>query len=296
MTDDAQAIPPAEPRPLCFVIMPVSDPPGYQPGHFRQVHEDIVCPACDQAGFEAHRADQVRQSNLIHLDILQKLLDAPMAVCDLSTHNPNVLFELALRQAFDQPVALIQEQGTPQIFDIAPLRYTEYRRELLYHDVPDDQRAIAAAITDTYNAHKLGQGIHSIVRLLALGKPAQLPSLTEPQAAVELQKVILAEIASLREDIERGLGRHGEESESPAFVAHRLTKIHKGLAEVEGKLEIASLPLLQRYDSWVADLMTELAGLSSDTGSPEEICRLRNYAEAVRAKIRREAGRRARKQ
>ena len=40
-----------------------------------------------------------------------------------------------LRQAFDKPTVLVQEVGTEKIFDIAPLRYTEYRRELKYREV-----------------------------------------------------------------------------------------------------------------------------------------------------------------
>jgi len=60
--------------------MPVTDSDGCVKGHFRHVYDDILGPACDQAGFSAVRADMVKQSNLIHLDILQKLLNAPMAV------------------------------------------------------------------------------------------------------------------------------------------------------------------------------------------------------------------------
>lgn len=58
-------------KPICFVIMPVTDPEGYVKGHFRHVFDDIIAPACNRADFSAIRADSVKQSNLIHLDILQ---------------------------------------------------------------------------------------------------------------------------------------------------------------------------------------------------------------------------------
>ena len=114
----------------CFVIMPIGATEGYEDGHFQAVYEDIIKPAIDQAGYHPLRADEVNRTNLIHLDILQKLIAAPVAICDLSTRNPNVLFELGIRQAFDKPVILIQEKGTPKIFDIAPLRYLEYGKAL----------------------------------------------------------------------------------------------------------------------------------------------------------------------
>ncbi|MGN6898239.1 hypothetical protein ACTHT1_12455, partial [Neisseria sp. P0015.S002] len=81
-----------------------------------------ISPACEKSGFRACRADDVKATNLIQLDILKKLIEAPIAICDLSTRNPNVLFELGIRQAFDKPVVLIQEIGTPPIFDITGLR------------------------------------------------------------------------------------------------------------------------------------------------------------------------------
>lgn len=116
----------------CFVIMPISECEGYEKGHFKHVYEDIIKPAVEKAGYIAIRADEVNATNLIHLDILKKLIDTPIAVCDLSTRNPNVLFELGIRQAFDKPVVLIQEKGTQKIFDIAPLRYLEYSKDMKY--------------------------------------------------------------------------------------------------------------------------------------------------------------------
>lgn len=195
--------------PICFVIMPISDPRDYKPGHFRRVYEDIITPACERAKFRAIRADDIKESNLIHLDILEKLLDAPMAVCDLSSRNPNVLFELALRQAFDKPVALIREVGTPDVFDIGPLRYTEYRKERIYDEVLEDQQKIADAIRDTSVAHANGEGVNSIVKLLALGRAA-LPTVTGGEASAELNRIMLSEIEKLRGEI-RGL--HGKVNE-----------------------------------------------------------------------------------
>lgn len=160
--------------PECFVIMPIADPDGYDKGHFTKVYEDIFKPACEGSGYKPVRADEVKQTNLIHLDILQKLIESPMAICDLSSRNPNVLFELGLRQAFDKPTVLVQETGTPKIFDIAPLRYTEYRKELRYREVLEDQQFIVGAINATREATSKGEGVNSIVSILSLSKPAML--------------------------------------------------------------------------------------------------------------------------
>lgn len=160
----------------CFVIMPIGATEGYEDGHFQAVYEDIIKPAIDQAGYHPLRADEVNRTNLIHLDILQKLIAAPVAICDLSTRNPNVLFELGIRQAFDKPVILIQEKGTPKIFDIAPLRYLEYGKALKYRDVLKTQNALKVRIEETMIAKDDTSNVNSIVKLLALS-PAYLPKI-----------------------------------------------------------------------------------------------------------------------
>ena len=111
------------------------------------------------------------------MDILKKLIDAPIAVCDLSTRNPNVLFELGIRQAFDKPVVLIQEKGTPKIFDIAPLRYLEYSKEMKYHEVLESQKKLQEAIEATKGVENEADNINSIVKLMALSSSAVIPNL-----------------------------------------------------------------------------------------------------------------------
>lgn len=192
-------------KPECFVIMPISDPDGYEPGHFRHVYEDLFTPACDDAGYRAVRADEVRQTNLIHLDVLQKIIESPMALCDLSSRNPNVLFELGLRQAFDKPVVLVQEVGTLQIFDINPLRYASYRREMLYRQVIEDQREIGAAIKETKAAIGDNKSINSIVKLLSLTHPASLRSISDSDKESALLQVIMHELGNLRSEFKSAL-------------------------------------------------------------------------------------------
>ncbi len=193
----------------CFIIMPIADPEGYDKGHFKKVYEDIFKVACDNSGFHAIRADEVQQTNLIHLDILQKLIDSPMAICDLSSRNPNVLFELGLRQAFDKPTVLVQECGTPKIFDISPLRYTEYRKELKYREVLEDQESIGEALTATKKATDSGEGINSIINLLSLSSPASLKDITDNDSAKMLQ-IVMSEMNELRTDFRRTIKRMDE--------------------------------------------------------------------------------------
>lgn len=184
----------------CFIIMPIADHPDYKQGHFKRVYEDIFAPACRAAGYKPVRADDTKQANLIQLDILQKLLESPMAICDLSTRNPNVLFELGLRQAFDKPTILVQEEGTPKIFDINIFRYVEYRNGLDYRDVLADQRAIEEVLKETKKAVEEGKSVNSIIKLLSITNPASLQD-TSNFGDKEYFQVLMSELQGIKSSI-----------------------------------------------------------------------------------------------
>lgn len=182
----------------CFVIMPIADCDGYEKGHFAHVYDDIIKPAIDKTEFTAIRADEVKETNFIHLDILKKLIDAPIAVCDLSTRNPNVLFELGIRQAFDKPVVLIQEKGTPKIFDIAPLRYLEYSKEMNIMKFWKAKKVYKKPLKATKAAEGDSGNINSIVKLMALSSPAIIPNLDNSNKEVLALDVMRSQMNDLK--------------------------------------------------------------------------------------------------
>ncbi|MGR5175350.1 hypothetical protein [Vibrio mediterranei] len=203
----------------CFIIMPIADAEGYPNGHFKHVYDNIISPACDLAGFKPVRADEVKQTNLIHLDILKQLIEAPIAICDLSNRNPNVLFELGIRQAFDKPVVLIQEKGTPKIFDIAPLRYLEYCKEMKYHDVLSIQKELKDSIEATFEADGKQGNVNSIVKLLALNSPAQLPDIEHNRELLSLD-VMHAEMRQMKSLVENMAIRGGGSKSSIELIEY----------------------------------------------------------------------------
>lgn len=125
-----------------------------------------------------------------------------MAICDLTAQSPNVLFELGLRQAFDKPTVLVQDETSEFIFDIASLRHTIYRKSLRYREVLEDQKNIEIAIKSTYEARQKKEGVDSIVSLLSLNSPATLKEISNDENGKMLQ-ILLAEVQSLKSQIGR---------------------------------------------------------------------------------------------
>lgn len=133
----------------CFIIMPISTPDGYSENHFKQVYDTIIAPAVRKAGYEPYRVDDDRICDSIIDKILHNLVECEMAVCDLSSRNPNVMYELGIRQAYGKKVVLIQDEKSQHIFDISAINTVFYNSRRVYEDVIASQNEISEAIMST---------------------------------------------------------------------------------------------------------------------------------------------------
>lgn len=155
-----------ESKPKCFVMMPFSTPQGYPESHFYRVYDTIIKPAIDNAGFEPIKVDEDNICDRIIEKILRNIIDCEMAICDLSSRNPNVMYELGIRQAFDKKVVLIQDEKTERIFDVSGISTIQYNSARKYEDVLSAQNKISSAIIETYNSNNIAS-LMSLVNLEA---------------------------------------------------------------------------------------------------------------------------------
>lgn len=253
----------------CFVIMPFTDGEGYEKGHFLRVFEDVIEPAVKKCGYNAQRADQVQQTNLIHIDILHKLLDAPICICDLSTRNPNVLFELGIRQAFDKPVVLIQEKGTPKIFDITMLRILEYSKEMKYRDVLEIQNQLSDAINATIEAEKDSANVNSIVKLLSIN-PAIIPHLDKENKEDLTIDLLSSQVGDVRRMLEMALSDPKGLSHIRNFATVEFERISRKLEELKdlkNKGKLANEDYFKALD----ELREDVYNLRRLSSNPQEM-------------------------
>ena len=102
----------------CFVIAPIGDDGSPERIRSDQVLKYIIEPVVDSIGYVALRADQISKSGSITNQVIEHLIDDALVIADLTGHNPNVFYELALRHAIRKPVVLIIEEGEDIPFDI----------------------------------------------------------------------------------------------------------------------------------------------------------------------------------
>jgi hypothetical protein len=103
---------------VCFVIMPFSEtraehPERYWTSHFTDFLKPLI---------EEHPSLQAKRSSALRGDlrneIVTELITAPIVVADLTDSNPNVYWELGVRQSFRHGTITIAQVGTKLPFDI----------------------------------------------------------------------------------------------------------------------------------------------------------------------------------
>lgn len=150
---------------VAFVAMPFSEKTSnYPKGYFDEVLKHLITPAAVKANFNAKTAKKAG-SEVIQSTIVNDLDAADLVIVDLTEHNPNVLFELGMRIAFNKPVCLIRAKGTAPIFDIDHmLRVYDYNPCLWPSTLEQDIPALTEHISETWKGKGKERSYLSLLR------------------------------------------------------------------------------------------------------------------------------------
>lgn len=143
---------PEENRPHCGIIMPISAMlPEYDAAHWVRVKK-VIDEAIIEAGFTPRLVSDSDEIGVIHGHIVQNIYSDEIVVCDVSGKNPNVMFELGMRLAFDKPTVIVKDDLTDYSFDTSPIKHIPYRKDQRFDDVEDFKIKIAIAIKASVKA------------------------------------------------------------------------------------------------------------------------------------------------
>lgn len=138
----------SEQKQVCGIIMPISPIDGCSAEHWKQV-KDLLSEAILEAGFKPSLVSDADDSGIIQKRIVQNIYDNEIVVCDVSGKNPNVMFELGMRLAFDKPTIIVVDDKTSYSFDTAPIEHLQYPRDLCYYSIIDFKNKLKDKITAT---------------------------------------------------------------------------------------------------------------------------------------------------
>jgi hypothetical protein len=161
----------------CFVLMPFSvrdqDLPTYgDRNHWTEVYEGLIRPAVERCdGLICERDDIDVGSRAIVESIVTKIENAHLIVCDVSSFNPNVLFELGWTLRADRPYVLIKDDSTDFPFDLAQQYACTYEHRLqpigLQKDVEALSRALTATLSDPERRYSFVRHVELSLRAVA---------------------------------------------------------------------------------------------------------------------------------
>ena len=119
----------------CFIIMPITTPENCvdiygDPDHFKHVLDHLFIPAVEAANMTPI-PPIAKGADIIHAEIIKNIETAEFVLCDMSSLNPNVFFELGIRTAVNRPVALIRDDLTGKVpFDASMINNHTYSSSL----------------------------------------------------------------------------------------------------------------------------------------------------------------------
>ena len=136
---------------VCGIVMPISTIDGCDEGHWGEVLA-ILSDAIESSGFKPNIVSNADDVGIIQKRIIQNLYENPIVICDVSGKNPNVMFELGLRLAFDKPTIIVKDDKTQYSFDTAPIEHLDYPRDLRFSKILDFKSSLVKKIQATYEA------------------------------------------------------------------------------------------------------------------------------------------------
>lgn len=165
----------------CFMAMPITTHPkdvdryGGDSEHWRHVMSSLFVKAIETAGFKP--IPPVAQgAHMIHGEIIKNLSTADLVLVDLSSHNPNVFFELGVRTSLNLPIALVMDEHTDIPFDTSGINTYTYDSNLRGWEIESQQQSLAQHVR---KSHDSCSGQNPLWRQFGLTIKAQEPDAKE---------------------------------------------------------------------------------------------------------------------
>lgn len=148
----------------CFVIMGFGKKTDHSTGEnfdLDKTYKNIIQPSVIKAGYQCVRADEIQDSGIIDRSMYALLMQSDLVIADISTYNPNAIYELGIRHAVRPFSTIILKEKKGKIpFDLDHTRIFTYSH--LGEDIgKDEAERCVMALTDLINQVSKTQSIDS---------------------------------------------------------------------------------------------------------------------------------------
>jgi len=164
-------------QPYCFVVMGFGKKVDYSNTtrilDMDKAYEGLIKPAVVACKLRCIRSDEVKQSGIIDSKMYEMLLQADLVIADISTANPNALYELGVRHALrPYSTIIIKESQGAFHFDLnhlATLQYEHLGADIGSSEARIKTRALKALIKQIMSKPEIDSPVYTF--LTNLQKP-----------------------------------------------------------------------------------------------------------------------------
>lgn len=240
----------------CGIIMPIAQHSDYPQDHWKDVL-NILIEAINETDFEPSLVSDDPAIGLIHDRIVTNLYTNEIVICDVSSKNPNVMFELGLRLAFDKPTIIIKDELTGFSFDTGIIEHIPYPSSLRFSQIVHFKAELIKRIKATYETSNSDTNYSPFLK--SFGKrivPAKIDGqeISESKYIIESLNGLQSEFRYLRNRVlssDNDL-RHNDIMDRNIYniIRNELEDYvkMKGVLKSEKDIEIIALEIAKKYN------------------------------------------------
>jgi hypothetical protein len=182
----------------CGLVMPISAMDSYSTEHWVEVKSIIndAVKSITEYTFNVQLVSDADDVGVIQKRIVQNLYHSDIVICDVSGKNPNVMFELGMRLAFDKPTIIIKDNITGYSFDTGVIEHLEYPKDLRFSRIVEFKAKLVKSILATYKKSIADPEHSTFLKNFGEFKVAQLTEKT-----VSSDEMILSMLNDMQTDI-----------------------------------------------------------------------------------------------
>jgi tetratricopeptide (TPR) repeat protein len=251
-------------KPICFVIMGFgkkTDPSNGITYDLNKTYSNIIRPSVIEAGFECVRADEIKDSGLIDKSMYALLMQADLVVADITTYNPNAIYELGIRHAVRPYSTIILKEKNGQIpFDLDHNRMFMYSHLGVDIGVDEAKRCKQELIILIKNISKTKNTDSPLYEFIKDINPPKLPKkeyLSIINELAEQEKYIFAIVEKAKEAMNESdfitASKYWEKantlvSNEPYFIQQRALCVYKSKEPSENTALIDALKIIEELE------------------------------------------------
>lgn len=243
----------------CFVISPIGEDGSDIRRRADQILKHVIRPAVEQKGYRAIRADEIDKPGIITSQVIQRVVDDPLVIADLTGRNPNVFYELAIRHAIRKPLVQIIQKGEAIPFDVASTRTISVNHKDL-DSVDEAKRKIMDQIT------VLEDGKDEIETPISVSLDLQLLRQSDDPEDRSLADLVDA-VAEIRTGLTRVESKIGSGDGEGSL--DEIQSLIKALPRrIEDYVEFEASPMLGNGRRFRPEILLRVPRIAQDIGEP----------------------------